>query len=200
MRDGLAGGGGRRKTLPQLTLICLSWLLAGWGLPLAGQETDSAAVLLGPVTRGQLAAEIWPEHFSKEYTGYEVNDTLLNDLRGAMEGAHLTIYFGTWCHDSRRQMPRFFSLMDELGVSPERIAMIGLNRAKETPLRLRSGQAPVDGQEAVNIHHTPTFIIYRANEELGRIIETPVESLEADLLKILRREPYRPHHAGLEQP
>ena len=31
MRDSLDGIDHRRKTGRQLTLICLSWLLAGWG-------------------------------------------------------------------------------------------------------------------------------------------------------------------------
>ncbi|MCH8328078.1 MAG: hypothetical protein IID15_06095 [Candidatus Marinimicrobia bacterium] len=192
MRDSLDRIDDRRKTGRQLTLICLSWLLAGWGSPLAAQEeADTTEILLGPVPRERLEADIWPEHFRMEYTGYDVNDSLLSDLRAGMEGADVTIYFGTWCHDSRRQMPRLFNLMDVLGVAPERIVMIGLNRAKETPT--------VDGKEVLNIHHTPTFIITRADEELGRIIETPVVSLEHDLLTILRGEPYQPNHSAMER-
>jgi hypothetical protein len=33
----------------------------------------------------------------------------------------------------------------------------------------------------------PTFIVYRNNQEIGRIIETPNQSLEKDLLKILSK-------------
>jgi hypothetical protein len=38
---------------------------------------------------------------------------------------------------------------------------------------------------AYDIERVPTFIIYKEGKEIGRIIETPVQSLEADLQKIL---------------
>jgi hypothetical protein len=36
----------------------------------------------------------------------------------------------------------------------------------------------------MNIERVPTFIFKRGGEEIGRIIETPDESLEADMLKL----------------
>jgi hypothetical protein len=38
----------------------------------------------------------------------------------------------------------------------------------------------------LNIERVPTFIIMNEGIEIGRIIETPEETLEADLLKILQ--------------
>ncbi len=40
----------------------------------------------------------------------------------------------------------------------------------------------VDGME---IHFVPTFIFYRNDEEIGRIVEMPYESLEKDMLEIV---------------
>jgi len=42
----------------------------------------------------------------------------------------------------------------------------------------------VDGLE---IHFVPTFIFYRDEEEIGRIIEMPYESLEKDMLEIVKK-------------
>ena len=188
--NNLPGGNDHQYLIRRLGLVCLAGLLTVGLQPLSGQAADTTEILLGPVSRGRLAAEVWPVQFRTEYSGYDVSDSLLGDLREVMDGAEVAIYFGTWCKDSRRQMPRFFRLMDTLGIVPELVSTFGLNKAKQAP--------PVDGRE-VNIHHTPTFIISRAGAELGRIIETPVESLEADLLKILSGQSYTPHHAGLEQ-
>ena len=46
-----------------------------------------------------------------------------------------------------------------------------------------AGTVPTD---YLNIVRVPTFIIYREKTELGRIIETPIESLEKDLSKIFK--------------
>jgi tetratricopeptide (TPR) repeat protein len=40
----------------------------------------------------------------------------------------------------------------------------------------------------------PTLIVYENGLELNRINESPVESLERDLLKILRKEAYTPNY------
>ena len=36
-----------------------------------------------------------------------------------------------------------------------------------------------------NIHHVPTFVVYKKRQEIGRIVETYIESLEDDLFNIL---------------
>ena len=39
--------------------------------------------------------------------------------------------------------------------------------------------------DILNIEKVPTIIFFKNGEELGRIIETPNESLEKDMLKII---------------
>ena len=60
--------------------------------------------------------------------------------------------------------------------------MIALNRKKQSPNGEINNMA---------ITNTPTFIFYKNGEELNRIVETPVESLEKDLVKILKGQAYR---------
>jgi uncharacterized protein (DUF1015 family) len=38
----------------------------------------------------------------------------------------------------------------------------------------------------LEIEKVPTFIVYRNGEEIGRIIETPIKSMEEDLYEILK--------------
>jgi len=45
--------------------------------------------------------------------------------------------------------------------------------------------APVGGYDTLNIERVPTFIFLKNKVEAGRIIETPVTSLEQDMLNIL---------------
>jgi len=87
---------------------------------------------------------------------------------------------GTWCDDSRREVPRMLTILQAMGLKPESFSLIGVARAKRSP-----------GGEAAehNVSLVPTFIIYRSGVEIGRIIEKPSVTLEHDLLAMLRGEP-----------
>ncbi len=78
--------------------------------------------------------------------------------------------------DSRREVPRFFKIIDEIQFPQERIKIFGVDRKKE------SSEGDI---AALNIELVPTFIFYVNEKEIGRIIETPEVSLEGDMLKIL---------------
>ena len=86
------------------------------------------------------------------------------------------VLFGTWCHDSQREVPRFLQLLNSLNIQENYIHLIGLNFLKNEPL---------DRGKHFQIKKTPTFVFLRNQKEIGRIVEMPEISLEADLLKIL---------------
>lgn len=85
---------------------------------------------------------------------------------------------GTWCHDSKREVPGFYKILDQ---NAENIEMIALDRKKQTP------NGETNGMEITN---KPTFIFYIDGLEMNRIVETPVESLERDMVKILSGQDY----------
>ena len=59
--------------------------------------------------------------------------------------------------------------MEHLNVSENQLVFIALDRDKKT----------IEGFETVfNISRVPTFVFYKKGEEVGRIIEKPVLSLE----------------------
>ena len=154
------------------------------------QPEKSVSDLLGAIQREQLQEGPYNIWFDKQYDGYQSDQDQLQELRQRLTGVTVKLFLGTWCKDSKRQVPRFFSLLDEVGYSSEHVELIAINRSKEVPSQFGSG---------LNIHHVPTFIIMRGDRELGRIIETPVVSLERDMLTILRGEPYTPNHSKLEK-
>jgi thiol-disulfide isomerase/thioredoxin len=86
----------------------------------------------------------------------------------------ITIVMGTWCSDSRREVPRFYKLFENLDFNIDDIKLINVDTKKE---------AEGTTVSELNIERVPTFIFKRGGEEIGRIIETPDESLEADMLK-----------------
>ena len=84
---------------------------------------------------------------------------------------------GTWCPDTQRELPGFYRVLDHLGFNEAYMQVIYVNTLKK---------APGIDLESSEIERVPTFIFFREGLEIGRIIESPVESLEKDLLKILQ--------------
>ena len=108
--------------------------------------------------------------FKFRYDNYEVTDQInLSDL----EDISVVIMFGTWCHDSKREVPRMLRILDSAGVGTEQISLIGVDINKAEP----------KGREKLyNLRNTPTLILLKNGKEVGRIIERPNVSLEADLI------------------
>lgn len=171
--------------LRALTLIALTVAVALTG-PVAivraeedqAEENSSAPELLGPLTRQEVEIAV-PDWIEQEIDSTP-NLELAADLIAAMRGAQITVFMGTWCSDSRRELSRLWRAFDDLAVaeSPE-LSYLGVDRSKEEPREY------VDG---VDLQYVPTFIVRRDGEELGRIVEESPTGIEADLLAILLGE------------
>ena len=111
-----------------------------------------------------------------EYNNYDPDYGVLDSLEGKLDCINITIVFRSTCSDSREQLPRFFKILNELNYNVNSITLIGVDREK---------QGLFDEAEGFGIEFVPTIIFYKDGNEIGRIIETPEESLEKDLLKIL---------------
>ena len=113
--------------------------------------------------------------FKFRYDNYEVTEQVnLFDL----EDISVVIMFGTWCHDSKREVPRMLRILDSAGVGTEQISLIGVDINKTEP----------KGREKLyNLRNTPTLILLKNGKEVGRIIERPNVSLEADLINLMTR-------------
>ena len=85
---------------------------------------------------------------------------------------------GTWCPDSRREVPRFMRILNIWKFPVSMVTFIGVDNAK---------LSPVGEYDKLDIQRVPTFIIYKNNIEAGRIIENPTTSLEQDMVNILTR-------------
>ena len=113
--------------------------------------------------------------FQLGYDEYQPGDLL---SLPALPELEVYILFGTWCHDSEREVPRLLRLLQELNIPDKHIHLIGLNPSKSEPL---------NREIIFNVEKTPTFIFLKGKQEIGRIIEKPGVSLESDLQIILAR-------------
>jgi hypothetical protein len=140
--------------------------------------SEQSTWLLGYFNPGQLKSEPYSVWFYKGYDDYPVNKEALDSLSEiGKDGLSIKIVMGTWCPDSRREVPRFMKVLDAWNFPAGYLTFIGVDNGK---------LSPIGGFEELEIHRVPTFIIYKNNIEAGRIIENPETSLEQDMVKILR--------------
>jgi thiol-disulfide isomerase/thioredoxin len=140
---------------------------------------EASTWILGYFTRKMMTTPPHSEWFDREYNGYHLNDAVnkLTDI--SKENISITIVMGSWCPDSRREVPRFIKILDFWNFPDDMITFIGVDEMKKSPI----GEYP-----ALGIERVPTFIFFRNKIEAGRIIENPVTSLEQDIVEILFRE------------
>ncbi len=135
-------------------------------------------VLVDFLDRQGLQTGEFAESYVTEYTAYTPELGLIEDLKKAMKDIQIVVVMATWCGDSKEQVPRFLKVLDLVGFSEDHCSLIGVDSHK------KARDLDVSVYE---INLVPTFIIYRNETEIGRIIETPKVSLEKDLLNICLR-------------
>lgn len=141
---------------------------------------DATTWLLGEINPAQFLNPPHSSWYNEGYAGYVPDENIMEELRNTdISDYTITIVMGTWCPDSRREVPRFMKIINMWGFSVEKIKFIGVDINKVAPLADFS---------VLGIERVPTFIFYKNNSEKGRIIEVPVTSLEQDTRNILEGE------------
>lgn len=148
------------------------------------QQPQVPEILVGKKERKDIEAEpygsLW---YQDNYQQYVTDKQAIKKLKKALKPvSKLEIFMGTWCGDSKREVPRMFKILDEAGFDFEKLTLITVTRDKDTP----------EGYETdMDITNVPTFIFYENGKETNRIVELPVESLEKDMISILGDNNYK---------
>ena len=132
--------------------------------------------LSGPVTEQQIR-EV--KIFDLYTERYKPDSEIIAKLNTIKDSVLVDVFMGMWCHDSKREIPAFFKIMESID-NP-------LITANYTALEYRR-RGPKDIIKENNIKRTPTFIIYKNGKEVGRIIEEVEVSVESDLYEIIIKE------------
>ncbi|HVG06963.1 MAG TPA: hypothetical protein VNM67_04605 [Thermoanaerobaculia bacterium] len=129
---------------------------------------------MGETTREKIeAAPEWAKAEAESTPDAEASKALAS----VPPGAEVAIFLGTWCGDSRREVPRFWKAVDLAGTNvPFAVHYIAVDRQKKEP------SAPVTNND---IRYVPTFIVSREGREVGRIVEESPHGIEKDLLALL---------------
>ena len=134
-------------------------------------------MLLGPIAIEELQQEPFNEWYQMEFQSYDVDIELTNAIDNPSQYSY-EVFLGTWCGDSRREVPRMEKILSEMGVDIAMVSIITVDRDKVSP----NGE-----HEGKDIRYVPTLIVSKDNQEIGRIVESPsseTATLESDLFEI----------------
>jgi thiol-disulfide isomerase/thioredoxin len=109
--------------------------------------------------------------FSAEYQVYKGSEQELVGMK-SIEGLSVLVLFGTWCHDSERDVPRLLKLLEQSQVKIKELKLVGVNYNKQDPEGLHRD---------FDLRYTSTIILLDGDRELGRIVERPNVSIGEDL-------------------
>jgi len=160
-------------------------LIIGMGISTQAQEvnkriTDTVhneEILIGNCTKAGLMEGDYGVIFSEEYSTYIIDIQYTENIVQSDKDAEILVVLGTWCHDSEEQVPRFYRVLETAKFPEDQVSVICVDGNKT---------AGVLDISHLGIEKVPTFIFYRNGEEIGRIIETPVNSLEQDMWEIIK--------------
>ena len=162
-------------------LFIVSSVLQGCSTAGSGRSEQDQPMELGWVQRSALLTPQY-QPFVSRFDTVKTASEFIGLLRAVQPGTEVLVFFGTWCGDSKREVPHFLKIADEAGIDSARIKLYGLDRSKKSQDGVSAGYG---------IERVPTFIFLRDGKEVGRITEKPQGSLESDMLTILAQPPAR---------
>lgn len=156
------------------------------------KDGNGNTVLIGRGTRDRLQQAPFDSWFTKNYDAYTIDSNTANQLKPLLQHKQFLIFMGTWCGDSRREVPRIYKLLDYCGVPAASIQLIHVSNADST-----YKQSPGHEEQGRAIHRVPDLLIIDKKQEAGRVVESPVSSWEKDVWAILSHQPYTPKYKAV---
>lgn len=144
-------------------------------------DYEESIMLLGEVNRNGLQMEAFDDWFGSGYENYQPDLETMEALKPLIKDVDITVFLGTWCEDSHRDLPDFFKILDDLDYDESRLTMYAVDEEKVSP---------EEEIEAYDIIQVPTFIFYRDGKEINRIVEYSIRTIERDMLDILSGKDY----------
>ncbi len=153
---------------------------------------DGKQFLLGKINIKGLQSAPYNEWYHDSHDGYTVDETLIGLFKEELSNYKIKLFMGTWCGDSKREVPRFIKILEAAEFPMHQIEMVALDRRKEFYKKSPTGE-----EKGLHIIKVPTMIFLKDDKEVNRIVESPIESLEEDITAILKNNSYTPNYAGM---
>lgn len=143
---------------------------------------DEGVMLIGKVNRNGFKKMELDSLFKASYSEHILDESGIKELAPLLKDIHFKVFTRSCCTDSQREIPALYKILDNANFNFDNLEMIALSHDKDTPDGLEKG---------FDIEYVPTIIVFKDGVELGRYVEFAQESLEKDLLAIIRGTGYK---------
>ncbi|MES2778131.1 MAG: hypothetical protein V4722_28405 [Bacteroidota bacterium] len=159
-----------------------------------GKDSKGVPMLLGHCTPSSMQQLPFSKWYDSAFKAHQPNAEQVAVLQQNLKETEIEIFLGTWCGDSKREVPRLLKTLSQSGFDTANIRLIMVDHEG-----VATKASPQHEENGKNIFRVPTAIVYQNKKEIGRIIESPVESWEKDLVKVTTHQPYiSNYHAANE--
>lgn len=117
--------------------------------------------------------------FSDGFDAFDASKEQLDLVAKWPDNLNVEVYFGTWCHDSQREVPKFLKL----------VALQQAQNGKSLSYQLvtldYNKQEPEMRARNAKVKYTPTFVVKLGDKEIGRIVENTQQSYAHDITQMI---------------
>lgn len=145
----------------------------------SGEQQD---MLMGKFTKEDLQKPPYESWFKSEYDNFKPSSEAMETIKSNISDYEIMVFMGTWCGDSKREVPKLLKILDEVGYDLSNLTMVGVNRNKTTPEKLEEGW---------DLDRVPSIIFIKDGKEMNRFVEYPRETIEVDIAKIVSDQGYK---------
>ena len=169
-----------KRTVIFLSILFCAQIMISQNINQTVKGTNGKLKLLGKIDKKGLTEEPFNDWFEQNYEAYLVNTRLVKTYKNQIEDYKVKVFLGTWCGDSKREVPRFYKVLESVKFPKDQLAVIAVDRTADA-----YKQSPTGEEKGLNIHRVPTFIFYKDGKEVNRIVESPKTTFELDIKAIL---------------
>ena len=180
------------KNLILLFFLIKSGFILGQQVNQLIKNDDGHSMLLGKTNEKAFENKAF-SWYQENYKNYITNDEVIKAFKDSLKNYSIKVFYGTWCGDSRRELPAFYKVINKANFDKNKLQVIAVDNKAEAYKASPNGE-----EKGLNIHRVPTFIFYLNNKEVNRIVESPKQDFERDILKITNKEKYSPNYVVVE--
>ncbi|MTI87454.1 MAG: hypothetical protein FH748_05740 [Balneolaceae bacterium] len=109
---------------------------------------------------------------------YKPEKEALDFLKSYTDTVKVKVFFGNWCRESKKYVPRLIKIFQLLRNDYFEIEYIGVGEQKKLPKEFL---------KKFHIKYIPTVLVLEGSDELGRIKEISQYRIETELVRILKK-------------
>lgn len=144
-------------------------------------EFENQTMLIGKFTKEDLQRAPYNRWFNDRYANFNPSEEVMGTIKNNISEYEIMVFMGTWCVDSRREIPKIFKILDEAGYDLSKLTIVGVDRNKVTPEKIEADW---------DINWVPTLIFMKDGKEVNRFVEYPRTSIEEDIANIVTGKEY----------